>query len=146
MYNKYVYSHDLIVPHPTITSSLNSHPIDNNLFNGIHLNLTCYTKINVCSLDEFEEITVTSVWRKNNDIIMPDHRLTLLDTYELGEWQYQATLQILSLDKNRDEGNYSCTNTVLIYQSNNNTLTLSSLVSLLLQVPSKFVNQLYFID
>ena len=146
MYDKYVYSHDLIVPHPTITSSLNSHPIDNNLFNGIHLNLTCYTKINVCSLDEFEEVTVTSVWRKNNNIIMPDHRLTWLDTYELGDRQYQATLQILSLDKNRDEGNYSCTNTVLIYQSNNNTLTLSSLVSLLLQVPSKFVNQLYFID
>ena len=143
MYNKYVYSHDLIVPHPTITSSPNSHPIDNNLFNGIHLNLTCYTKINVCSLDEFDEVTVTSVWRKNNDIIMPDHRLTLLDTYEFGERQYQATLQILSLDKNRDEGNYSCTNTVLIYQSNNNTLTLTSLVSLSLQVPSKFVNQLY---
>ena len=88
---------------------LRSFPVDSNFYTGLELNLTCIVHLSPTGLDVPTSMAVSADWSKSGTSLTTNSRVTVdKGPVEVGPLQYQTSLLFESLDKTRDEGNYTC--------------------------------------
>ena len=88
---------------------LRSFPVDSNFYTGLELNLTCIIHISPTVLDVPTSMAIFADWSKSGASLTTNRRVTVdKGPVEVGPLQYQTSLLFESLDKTRDEGNYTC--------------------------------------
>ena len=76
----------------------------------------------ISKFDQVQSIDVRSRWMRANIDIVADSRRNIFRPIELRPNQYQTSMVINSLDKNRDEGEYTCSTEVTIHRVQNDTI------------------------
>lgn len=94
-------------------------PTDINFFTGLSLKRTCSIQIMSSELHDIQSISLKVRWSRSNISIVPDNHLTITDPFQLKPMQYQTILLFNSLDKNRDDGEYTCSSEVTVYHKQN---------------------------
>ena len=110
------------LPNVTITNSLNSHYLS-----GLQLNLTCHIQL---PMPIEYKVSVSSQWGKSCSVLTSNSRMSVdEEAVEVGPLLYQSSLVFSSLDRDRDDGNYTCSVTVSPIGISPVTVTASHTIS-----------------
>ena len=113
-------------------------PVDSNFFTGLQLNLTCIIHISPTGLDVPTSMAVSVDWSKSGTSLTTNSGVTVdKGPVEVGPLQYQTSLLFESLDKTRDEGDYTCSVHVIHSLEGFLDAVTDTVASLSITVPSK---------
>ena len=113
----------ILLPNVTITGS----PINSHYFSGLQLNLTCHIQL---PMPIEYRVSVSSQWSKSGSVLTSNSRMSVdEEAVEVGPLLYQSSLVFSSLDRDRDDGNYTCSVTVSLIGISPVTVTASHTIS-----------------
>ena len=133
--NYYCYFLAIGTP-PSTQLLIKGFPVDEYFFKGLQLNLTCFYNLTFSPYDENYNVSVVIEWRKSESSIIQDNRVSVSNVVETRPLHYQSSLLFASLDKNRDEDNYTCLVRTTVQRIYNQTVSNDAVTHSVL-IPSK---------
>ena len=123
---------------PGLSGSIILYPMNINFFTGLQLNLTCFFTISYTIIDLVQLLNIHAMWTRSGSAIDNDFDRNVVELFEVEDMQYQTSVLFNSLDKTRDDGQYTCA-VEAMFQQQNVTFIKAIQLSYTIEVQSEFI-------